>query len=331
MFVDEAIIDVQAGKGGDGSASFRREKYIPNGGPDGGDGGDGGSVYLVVKENIHGLARVLATRQYRAKNGEPGRGKQRYGAKGADTVVEVPPGTVIYEVNRDGERELIDFGAAGASRYCVVRGGKGGLGNIHFKSSTNQAPRETTPGTPGEKKRLRLVVKHLADVGLVGLPNAGKSTLLSVISGAKPQIANYPFTTLEPHLGIIQSGDTRLVVADIPGLIEGAAVGKGLGHKFLQHLARTRILVHLIDVNVEDPMSAYQTIHKELLEYDPSLGSRPELIVLTKAETVDEGELIQKREELGGLHRVVLAISAATKFGVPKLLAAIVKNSVESA
>ncbi len=328
MFIDEAEIEVKAGKGGDGSASFRREKFVPKGGPDGGDGGDGGHVYLRVKENIHGLANAVATRVFRAENGEPGRGKQQYGAKGESVTIDVPPGTIVYELADQGEQFVVDLGEYEGDTYLIARGGKGGLGNLHFKSSTNRAPRETTKGTPGEHKRLKLVVKHLADIGLVGLPNAGKSTFLSVISRAKPQIAEYPFTTLEPHLGIVEIGDERLVVADIPGLIEGAAAGKGLGHKFLKHLARTRVLIHLVDAGSDDVAGDYKTIRAELGAFDQALLDRPEIVVLSKSETVSHDKLSAKQAELGAVaDESVLALSAATHKGIEPVLQEAVRRA----
>ncbi len=321
MFVDEATIQVIAGKGGDGSASFRREKFVPRGGPDGGDGGDGGDVVMTVKENMHGLARVQAHREYQAESGQAGMGKKRHGKSGADLVIEVPPGTMVYEQTAGGPRLLVDLGTFRGGAFRVARGGRGGRGNVHFATATNQAPRTAVPGVPGERKTLLLEVRHLADVGLIGLPNAGKSTLLSRISRARPKIADYPFTTLEPHLGMVDIGEHSVVVADIPGLIEGASEGKGLGHQFLRHVSRTTVLVHLIDAQQADPEAAYAVICRELAAFDPELAARPAIVVISKIDTVDEET---KRALLAKLHHLSpFVVSSASGEGIPQLLHAI--------
>jgi GTP-binding protein len=295
-FVDEATIEVSAGNGGNGVASFRREKFIPFGGPDGGDGGRGGSIYAVADRNINTLIDFRSARLHRAKNGENGRGSDQYGAAGADVTLRVPVGTVVHDFNT-GE-QLFDLSQDG-QKVTLARGGQGGLGNLHFKSSTNRAPRQFTPGEPGEQRKLRLELKVLADVGLLGLPNAGKSTLISKISNARPKIADYPFTTLHPNLGVVRTSPSHsFVVADIPGLIEGAAEGAGLGHLFLRHLARTRILLHLVDVSSLDPnvdpleqaARDARGIVEELRRYDPELYAKPRWLVLNKADLLLEEE-----------------------------------------
>lgn len=289
-FIDESRIEVFAGKGGNGIASFRREKYIEKGGPDGGDGGRGGSVYALADRNINTLVDYRFTRTHRAKNGEPGRGSDCYGKGGDDIVLRMPVGTVITDLNsgeviadltRDGEKALL------------AQGGKGGLGNLHFKSSTNRAPRQCTPGEPGEARELQLELKVLADVGLLGMPNAGKSTFIRSVSAAKPKVADYPFTTLHPNLGVVRvSAEKSFVIADIPGLIEGAAEGAGLGHQFLRHLARTRLLLHLVDIaplNEEtDPVQEACAILEELKKYDPTLYNKPRWLVLNKLDMLED-------------------------------------------
>lgn len=290
-FVDEANIRVEAGKGGNGCVSFRREKYIPFGGPDGGDGGDGGSVYLVADEGLNTLVDLRYTRSFRAENGQPGMGKNRTGKKGEDRRVSVPVGTVVMDEDT-GEvlGDLVEDGY----ELKVAQGGFHGLGNVRFKSSTNRAPRQSTPGTPGEARSLHLELKVLADVGLLGLPNAGKSTFISAVSAARPKVADYPFTTLYPNLGVVRVDVHRsFVVADIPGLIEGAAEGAGLGIQFLKHLARTLLLLHLVDVappDGSDPVEAVRTIEKELAKFSPELASRERWLLLNKVDLLPEGE-----------------------------------------
>jgi GTP-binding protein len=291
-FFDEALIEVIAGDGGNGVASFRREKYVPRGGPDGGDGGRGGSVYLVADRNLNTLIDYRYARIHRAKGGENGRGADQYGRGADDVVLRVPVGTVIFDAGT-GER-LADL-AVNGGRALVARGGKGGLGNLHFKSSVNRAPRQCTPGEKGEQRRLRLELRVLADVGLLGLPNAGKSTFIRAVSAARPKVADYPFTTLAPQLGVVRTEMNRsFVVADIPGLIEGAAEGAGLGHRFLRHLQRTRLLLHIVDLAPAapdaDPVRDARAIVRELGRYDPALADKPRWLVLNKLDLVPEAE-----------------------------------------
>lgn len=283
-FVDEATIRVQAGNGGHGCLSFRREKYIPKGGPDGGDGGAGGSVYLVADGAINTLADFRVQRRYRAESGQAGAGREKTGRSGVDLEVTVPAGTVVQDVDTG---ELLGDLAEAGQRLCVARGGRGGLGNTRFKSSVNRAPRQTTQGQPGEARHLRLELKVLADVGLLGLPNAGKSTLIRAVSAARPRVADYPFTTLHPHLGVVRVGDHRsFVMADIPGLIEGAADGAGLGHRFLRHLQRTRLLLHVVDISPleGDPVAHARTVSEELARYGEGLDRLPRWLVLNKCD-----------------------------------------------
>ncbi len=291
MLIDQATIFVRGGRGGDGALSFRREKYIPKGGPDGGDGGDGGDVILIGDSHTATLLALARNPHLRAKHGEHGMGKSMHGADGDDFEAKVPLGTLVFD-NETGER-LADI-SDHAQRVVVAQGGRGGLGNEHFKSATNQTPRETTPGEPGEEKTLRLELKLIADVGLIGMPNAGKSTLLRAISRATPKVADYPFTTLSPHLGIAElSAERRLIFADIPGLIEGAAKGAGLGHDFLRHIERTSVLVHVLDiapVDGTDPAANYETIRKELFDYSPELAEKKEIIALNKVDLLPEDE-----------------------------------------
>lgn len=317
MLIDEVVITIKAGDGGRGSASLRREKYIPKGGPDGGDGGNGGDILLMASNSTHGLASYKGKKSYHAEDGGQGGAKLSHGKNGEDLVLTVPPGTRVTEVLADGtERFLTDL-VEDQKPIRIARGGKGGWGNWHFRSATHQTPTEFNPGTPGEKKTLRLELQLIADVGLVGLPNAGKSTLLSVISNATPKIANYPFTTLAPNLGMVKVYDKEFVVADIPGLIEGAAEGKGLGHDFLKHVLRTNVIVHMIAVTEEDPEVVYQTIRKELEAFDPMLATKPEIVVLTKIDLLPDYEefhadFIKKHQPM--------AISAAAHQGVKELL-----------
>jgi GTP-binding protein len=291
-FVDEATIEVHAGKGGDGIVAFRREKYIPRGGPSGGDGGRGGSVYAVADRNINTLVEFRFERIHRAKNGERGQGKDCYGKSAEDIHLRVPVGTVLSDL--DTGETIADLSHDGQSAL-VAKGGEGGLGNIHFKSSTNRAPRQCTPGQPGESRRLKLELKVLADVGLLGLPNAGKSTFIRAVSAARPKVADYPFTTLHPNLGVVRVDETRsFVVADIPGLIEGAAEGAGLGHQFLRHLQRTRLLLHLVDIapynEDADPVRDAKAIVEELRKYDEELYRKPRWLVLNKVDLISQSE-----------------------------------------
>jgi GTP-binding protein len=291
-FIDEAVIEVHAGKGGDGVASFRREKFVPRGGPDGGDGGRGGSIFAVADRNINTLIDYQYVRIHRAKNGENGRGGDCYGKSAPDVDLRVPVGTVITDLETG---ELIADLTHHGERALLAKGGKGGLGNLHFKSSTNRAPRQFTLGEPGESRRLRLELRVLADVGLLGMPNAGKSTFIRAVSAARPKVADYPFTTLHPSLGMVRIDHNRsFVVADIPGLIEGAAEGAGLGHQFLRHLARTRLLLHIIDMapvdETADPVKEAKAIVKELKKYDEALYRKPRWLVLNKSDLLPAAE-----------------------------------------
>ncbi len=287
-FIDEANIEVIAGDGGNGVASFRREKYVPRGGPDGGDGGHGGSIYAVADRNINTLIDYRYARIHRAKRGENGRGADQYGRGADDIFLRMPVGTVITDA--DTGEFVADLAAHGA-QALVAKGGKGGLGNLHFKSSTNRAPRQFTPGEEGEKRRLHLELKVLADVGLLGMPNAGKSTFIRAVSAARPKVADYPFTTLAPNLGVVRTDANRsFVIADIPGLIEGAADGAGLGHRFLRHLQRTRLLLHIVDLApfdpAADPVRDATAIVGELKRYDVALYDKPRWLVLNKTDLI---------------------------------------------
>lgn len=326
-FVDEAIIEVIAGKGGDGAASFRREKYVPRGGPDGGDGGRGASIHMVADRNINTLIDYRYARLHRGKAGENGRGSQQYGAGAPDITLRVPVGTVISDFET-GEL-LFDLTHHG-QKVTVAQGGKGGLGNVHFKSSTNRAPRQFTPGEPGEQRKIRLELKLLADVGLLGMPNAGKSTFISKVSNARPKIADYPFTTLHPNLGVVRTSPAHsFVVADIPGLIEGASEGAGLGHQFLRHLARTRLLLHIVDMSSLEPdvdvvsRAAHEvrTLADELKHYDASLYAKPRWLVLNKVDMLDNAEQVQAQLcEALSWNGPVYRISALTGQGTQELL-----------
>jgi GTP-binding protein len=322
-FIDEVVIRVRGGDGGNGAIAFRREKYVPKGGPSGGDGGNGASVVLVVDGGLSTLLDFRYKSEFDAPAGQNGANKDRYGRAGEDVVLRVPPGTQVFDVatgarlgdlKRDGER------------LVVAQGGRGGRGNIHFATSTDRAPRRAEPGTPGEERTIRLELKLLADVGLLGFPNVGKSSLIARISAARPKIADYPFTTLVPNLGSVRlSGDRSFVVADIPGLIEGAHAGAGLGDRFLRHLDRTRVLVHLLDATAvgRTPLRDYQAMNRELALYDRELAARPQIVVINK---VDVPEVKQKLSRLAQPFKrrgiPVLAISAVTGEGVPALLEA---------
>ena len=288
-FIDEAVIDVHAGNGGDGAASFRREKFVPRGGPDGGDGGRGGSIYAIADRNVNTLIDYRYARIHRAKNGGKGMGSDCYGRSAPDIELRVPVGTVVTDF--DTGSVVADLDHHGA-RALFAKGGKGGLGNLHFKSSVNRAPREFTRGEPGESRKLKLELKVLADVGLLGLPNAGKSTFIRAVSAARPKVADYPFTTLHPNLGVVRADESRsFVVADIPGLIEGAAEGAGLGHQFLRHLQRTRLLLHVVDIapGEGDPVKDAKAIVKELRKYDVGLYRKPRWLVVNKADLLPPG------------------------------------------
>jgi len=326
-FVDEASIHIIAGKGGNGSASFRREKYIQFGGPDGGDGGAGGSVFLEGDSGLNTLVDFRHRRNYKAENGVQGKGQERYGKRGENIYIRVPLGTVVTdELNEVALGDVTEHG----QRLLVARGGRGGLGNVHFKSSTNRAPRKCTPGEPGEDIQLHLEMKVLADVGLLGFPNAGKSTLISTVSAARPKVADYPFTTLYPNLGVVRVGmDSSFVIADIPGLIEGAADGAGLGVQFLKHLQRTRLLLHLVEIAPLDempPEDAVRKLEKELVNFDSSLGEKKRWLVFTKKDILREQESdeIAERviEELNWSEPWFI-ISSVTRSGTDELVQSI--------
>jgi GTPase len=319
MFIDEVEVRFEGGKGGDGCASFRREKYVPLGGPDGGDGGDGGSVVLVAREGVDSLSALAHRKFWKAESGQRGQGANCHGASAEDLVIPVPPGTVVIDAQHG--HVVKDLEKPG-DQVVVARGGKGGKGNTRFKTSVNRAPREFTPGDPAEVRSVRLELKLIADVGLVGMPNAGKSTLLSRLSRARPEIAPYPFTTKHPNLGRVTVDALRsFVMADIPGLIEGAHAGAGLGHEFLRHIERTGILVHLVEpepADGADPLENYRTIRRELEQYSDMLAQRQEIVVATKADLPAAQEVRQRlATELG---REVLLISAVTGQGLNQLV-----------
>jgi len=312
-FIDEAKIYVKAGDGGNGAATFRREKYIPMGGPNGGDGGRGGSIYVIADRNINTLVDYRYTRKFIGKRGENGGGADQYGAGGDDIILRMPVGTVIYNQNTD---EILADLSEHDQKILIAKGGKGGLGNLHFKSSTNRAPRQKTNGEQGEEYELRLELRVLADVGLLGLPNAGKSTLIRAISSARPKVADYPFTTLHPNLGVVRVDDEKsFVVADVPGLIEGAADGAGLGIRFLKHLQRTRILLHLVDIAPidpdADPVRDAKAIVGELIKHDPELADKPRWLVLNKLDLIPE----ENREK--AIKDFLKAYKKATKYDGP--------------
>ena len=327
-FIDEARIEVIAGNGGSGSASMRREKFIEFGGPDGGDGGRGGTVYAIADRNINTLIDYRFSKTHLAKNGEPGRGADCYGRAGDDIELRVPVGTIIEDLET-GER-IADLTVHG-ERLMLAKGGEGGWGHIHFKSSTNRAPRQKTAGKPGERRKLKLELKVLADVGLLGMPNAGKSTFITAVSNARPKIADYPFTTLHPNLGVVRSGPEKsFVIADIPGLIEGAAEGAGLGHRFLRHLQRTGVLLHLVDLapfdELVDTVAQAKAIVNELLKYDQGLHSKPRWLVLNKIDMIEPEERIKRVKafiKAYGWKGPVFEISALTGQGCQALCFAI--------
>ena len=324
-FIDEAKIEVIAGNGGNGVASLRREKHKPNGGPDGGDGGRGGSVYAIADENLNTLIDFRFTKKHLAQNGEKGGSSDCYGAGGDDITLKMPVGTMIFDAESG---DLLHDLAQVGQTVLLAKGGQGGLGNIHFKSSVNRTPRQCTPGTEGERFALRLELKVLADVGLLGMPNAGKSTLISAVSNARPKIADYPFTTLHPNLGVVRTGPERsFVIADIPGLIEGAADGVGLGVRFLKHLARTRILLHLVDLAPFDEgvdiVHEARAIVEELRKYDEALADKPRWLVLNKLDMIAEEERADKVAQFVrdyGWTGKVYQISAATREGTDALM-----------
>ena len=322
MFIDRVKILVQGGHGGNGVTAFRREKFVPRGGPSGGEGGRGGDVWLEADDSLNTLLHLRYNPEHRAERGRHGEGSNRSGRDGESATVRVPVGTLVM----DGEtgEQFADLSEPG-SRFLAARGGRGGFGNSHFATSTNRAPRYHQEGSPGEERQLQLELKLLADVALVGFPNAGKSTLISTISAAKPKIADYPFTTLEPHLGVVDLGDFRTyVVADIPGLIEGAHGGAGLGDRFLRHVERTKLLLHLVDVSSlagRDPVSDYEIINRELRAYDEQLSERPQFVVATKLDALDEPERLERlRRRAAEDGHAFFAISAATNNGVRELV-----------
>ena len=301
-FVDEVTIRVEAGDGGNGSASFRREKFVPRGGPDGGDGGAGGSVWLEADEGLNTLADFRHSRRFRAQRGENGMSRQKTGAGGEDVIVRVPVGTVVSD---EETGEVLGDITRHGQRLLVAQGGRGGLGNLHFKSSTNRAPRQTTPGQPGEQRVLHMELKVLADVGLLGMPNAGKSTFIRAVSAARPRVADYPFTTLYPNLGVVRIGAGQsFVVADIPGLIEGAAEGAGLGIQFLKHLSRTRLILHLVDAVPSDPdrdpVSDVRALEGELARFSPELAARERWLVLNKLDLLSQEDRAARAEDIRG-------------------------------
>jgi GTPase len=331
QFIDQAEIEVQAGDGGDGMVAFRREKYVPAGGPAGGNGGNGGSVILQAVEHLQTLLDFRYAHRFKAANGERGGPKNMTGGAGSDRLIEVPCGTVVYDVETD---EILGDLVTPGQTLCVAKGGKGGLGNKFFLSNRNRAPEHALPGLPGENRLIRLELKLLAEVGIIGLPNAGKSTLISALSAARPKIADYPFTTLVPNLGVVRkpTGDGT-VFADIPGLIEGAHLGTGLGHDFLRHIERTRVLLHLVDATADDPIAAYQTIQAELQAYGRGLANRPQILALNKIDAVTPGmqdleAIATQLEELG--QTTVFKISAVARIGLDSLLQEIWQRLEES-
>lgn len=328
MFVDELEVSVRGGKGGDGKVSFLREKFRPRGGPDGGDGGDGGSVVILPTIHENTLYHLTGRKLYAAQDGEPGGSRDCYGSKGGDVVLRVPVGTLVLDAGRGNVLKDLD---QADQPFVVAKGGKGGRGNARFATATNRAPRQAERGEPGEERRVRLSLKLIADVGLIGLPNAGKSTLLATLTRARPKIAEYPFTTLEPHLGIVEArGGVTFVMADIPGLIEGAHAGRGLGDRFLKHVERTRVLVHLVDCSgvawtssgaPMEPVEAWRVIREELRRYSAELAGRPSVLVATKVE--DDAARARAAELARATGQTVWPISAVTRSGITELLDAL--------
>jgi GTP-binding protein len=323
VLVDEALIEVSGGHGGNGLISFRHEKYVPRGGPDGGDGGDGGDIYLVVDPAVHGLFDYFRLKKFHAEDGENGRKKKATGKSGEDLYLKVPPGTQVSE----GDRVFADLTKSGETLQ-IAKGGKGGRGNYHFATSIRQAPRIAEPGKEGESRKLRLVLKLIAEVGIVGLPNVGKSTLLARISHARPKIANYPFTTLEPNLGVVVvDGTSQFVVADIPGLIEGAHQGRGLGVKFLRHIERTKLLWHMVDATGSDPIGDYKVVRKELGSFSRELPGKPEMVVLNKIDAIPPDQV---KKIAGALKKAtkahIFGISGVSGKGITELVRATVKR-----
>ena len=332
MFIDRARIRVRGGHGGNGVTAFRREKFVPRGGPSGGDGGRGGDVWLVADSSLNTLLHLRYNPEHTAERGRHGEGSNRSGREGADAEVRVPVGTQVLDTETGDF--MVDLSEDG-QRWLAAKGGRGGFGNAHFTSSTNRAPRYHQEGSAGEERELQLELKLLADVGLVGFPNAGKSTFISTVSAARPKVADYPFTTLEPHLGVVDLGDFKtFVVADIPGLIEGAHSGAGLGDRFLRHVERTRLLLHLVDVSSQsgrDPVSDYEVINRELAAYDPRLAERPQFVVATKLDALDEPERLESlRRRARADGREFFEISSVANRGVRELVRAIARKLEEA-
>ena len=329
MFIDTVEIQVRSGNGGNGAVHFRHEKYVPRGGPDGGDGGRGGDVILEVRPTLNTLYSFRHTTRYFANDGKAG-AKQKMSGRGAeDMIVHVPPGTIVFDV---ANGQILGDLTEPGQQLTVCKGGRGGRGNVHFKSSTNQAPRAAEKGEPGEEKRLRLELKLIADIGIVGIPNAGKSTLLTALTNATPKIAAYPFTTLEPNLGVaVVDEDTSIVLADIPGLIEGASLGIGLGHEFLRHIQRTRVLIHLLDGLSEDPLADYNQINAELSVFDPALGKKPQVVAVNK---MDQPEVLERwpgiKKQFKKLGVDAIGVSALARTDVRELLLGAVKKLAEA-
>ncbi|BAQ15598.1 GTPase ObgE [Methyloceanibacter caenitepidi] len=324
QFLDSAKVFVRSGDGGNGCVSFRREKYVEFGGPNGGDGGRGGDVVIECVANLNTLLDFRYQQHFKAKKGGNGMGSNRTGAKGADVVLKVPPGTQILD--EDGDTLIADMTEPG-TRLVLLHGGNGGFGNAHFKTSTNQAPRRANPGQPGEEMYIWLRLKLIGDAGIVGLPNAGKSTFLATVSAAKPKVADYPFTTLHPNLGVVRFGGLDFVLADIPGLIEGAHEGAGIGDRFLGHVERTAVLLHLVDATEHDPVEAYGIVRTELESYGAGLDGKPEVLALSKIDAVDADDLKEKSRALEAVAGVKpLFVSAATGKGIPEVLAALARE-----
>lgn len=328
MFIDRVKIKVKAGDGGNGVTAFRREKFVPRGGPSGGDGGVGGSVWMEANEGLNTLLHLRFNPEHKADRGRHGEGSNRFGKDGEDATIRVPVGTQVF--NAETEELLVDFTEAG-QRFLIAKGGKGGWGNSHFATPTRRAPKFHYTGRPGEEKELQLELKLIADVGLVGFPNAGKSTLISVISAAKPKIADYPFTTLEPNLGVVDLGDFRtFVVADIPGLIEGASDGAGLGDRFLRHVERTKIMLHLVDVSSlegRNPIDDYRIINRELANYNADMANRPQIVVATKIDALDDPERLENLRAVA-MHdgKEFIAISSVANKGLKELVSMVSKK-----
>jgi GTP-binding protein len=323
QFIDEATITVKAGDGGNGSAAMRREDGVPFGGPSGGDGGNGGSIVIVVEPGMSSLLDFKYRRSYKADRGEDGRNKDQYGAKGEDLVIKVPMGTVVYDAETN--EQIVDLSTKDAT-FVIAKGGMGGRGNIHFKTPWNQAPTKAEPGTPGEARVVRLELKLLADVGLLGFPNVGKSTFISAVSRARPKVADYPFTTLVPNLGVVQLSDERnFVIADIPGLIEGASEGAGLGHQFLRHVERCRVLLHILDDTFttgpeRDPLTDFDVINRELAQYAPDLANTPQVVALNKSDALEPEQIEAVRAALAKRDIELFVMSAATNQGTREVL-----------